>query len=59
MALQNLGRNKEAMTNYQQARSIIFDICQWSDVTRYQLDLGIALQHPRQYEQAIAECSAA
>jgi tetratricopeptide (TPR) repeat protein len=56
MALQKLGRYKEAMANYEQARAIIFDICQWSEVTRYQLDMGIALQHPRQYEQAIAEC---
>ena len=56
MALQNLGQNDEAMANYEQARSIIFDVCQWSDITRYQLDMGIALQHPRQYEQAIAKC---
>src|SRR6266511_2388484 len=46
MALQNLGKNKEAV-------AIVFDICQWSDGARYQLDMGIALQHPRQYEQAI------
>ncbi len=59
MALQNLGQKREAMANYEQARSIIFDICRWSDGARYQLDLGIALQHPGQYEQAIAECSAA
>jgi hypothetical protein len=59
MALQNLGQNKEAMANYKQARAIIFDICRWSDVARYQLDLGIALQHPGQYEQVIAECSGA
>jgi hypothetical protein len=59
MALHNLGKNEEAMANYERARSIIFEICQWSDVTRYQLDMGIALQHPRQYEQAIAECGTA
>jgi tetratricopeptide (TPR) repeat protein len=53
MALQNLGKNKEAVANYEQALSIVFDICQWSDGARYQLDMGIALQHPRQYEQAI------
>jgi len=42
------------MVNYEQARSIIIDICQWSDVTRYQSDMGIALQHPRQYEHAVS-----
>ncbi len=53
MALEKLGRDDEAMEDYEQAQSIILAICRWSDVTRYRLDMGIALQHPRQYEQAI------
>ena len=35
--MQNLGKNKEAMANYEQAQSSDLDICLWIEVIRTQL----------------------